>query len=144
MKLHATPLTIDEVKTYFPELLDQKNEYNYQIEFSAVKKVNSKLIAGVHITAIRYREQTFDGITMIMRELFPAGTECIKCYLRIDDNSPLKPMKSNNKQLIPTLKACVYSKYVHLLGLSSAFYNHPYARAMREYSASELPTQANV
>jgi len=136
MILYKTELTRDTVAKYFPETLSNESDTHYGIEITAMRKTNSKLISHAHIGVFKWCEQVFDGRTIVMRELFPMS-KCIRVYLRINDNSPLKPMRASSKHLIPAFRQSIASESVRLVRERILPVEHPYIQAMHAFIFGE-------
>lgn len=136
MILYKTELTRDTVAKYFPETLSDELNIHYGIEITAMRKTNSKLISHAHIGVFNWREEKLGEHTMIMRELFPMS-KCIRVYLRINDNSPLKPMRASSKKLLPAFRQSIASESVRLVKENILPVEHPYIQAMHAFVFGE-------
>jgi len=121
MILHREPLSIEDVEEYFPSILQSEPNFKYEVEITAFRKSNSKLIAGAHVSAINYRET--DG--MIMRELFPLNVTCIRVYLD-------KALRSDSKLLKSQLITKLVEKRDELLKAGTLYFAHPYCWAIEK------------
>lgn len=114
MNLIVKQLDEAQVREFFPTML--QDGYKYGLELSALKIQGRKTIGSGHLSMYRYREQEFDGRTMIIRELCPYDVPCVRVELD-------KPMRESNREKIFSEIVMKMNDKIERVGLAE---NHPY------------------
>ena len=114
MNLIVKQLDESQVKEFFPSML--QDGYRYGLELCALKIQGRKTLGSGHLSMYRYREETYDGRTMIMREVCPYDVPCIRVALD-------KPMRQSARESILSEILIKMNEKIERVGLPE---NHPY------------------
>ena len=127
MELKRIPLTDEQLRQYFPQLIrDSDKTYRYFIEISAVKASGKKTYASIHMSAYRDRIETIDNREFIMRELFVTDIPCVRAYFP-------KLMRAAARDQIYLQGAQLLREKMHGLSADGKISeSHPYFRAAME------------
>lgn len=118
MMLYRQDLTEEMIQEYFPSLLEIG--YRYGLELTTLKPQGKKSFDGAHLSAYRYREQEFDGRTMIIREL-AVSVPCVRIHFD-------KPLRESQREKIVGETGVKMREKIERVGLSD---NHPYKLALQ-------------